>query len=136
MRITCLSNPPSRRSPAPRNSNSAWKGGHGQATPLPPGPASLRHRREKPAQSGVHRQVEDREPTLGFRGATYTLPKTDGQHLPLTSVNLDAARLRVLRINDRNLLREIENRRITNLLDGYDPTPSPSNPASRCGKEP
>ncbi|QQS54499.1 MAG: alpha-2-macroglobulin family protein [Candidatus Competibacteraceae bacterium] len=65
-------------------------------------------------------KVEDREPTLGFRGATYVLPKTDGQHLPLTSVNLDAARLRVLRINDRNLPREIENRRITNLLDGYD----------------
>jgi hypothetical protein len=28
--------------------------------------------------------------------------------------------LRVLRINDRNLLQQIENRRITNLLDGYD----------------
>ncbi|MGB5062387.1 MAG: hypothetical protein WBQ37_01320, partial [Candidatus Competibacter sp.] len=65
-------------------------------------------------------KVEDREPVLGFRGTTYVLPKTGGQHLPLTSVNLDAARLRVLRINDRNLLREIENRRITNLLDGYD----------------
>ncbi|MCB1826077.1 MAG: alpha-2-macroglobulin family protein [Candidatus Competibacteraceae bacterium] len=65
-------------------------------------------------------KVEDREPTLGFRGATYVLPKIDGQRLPLTSVNLDAARLRVLRINDRNLAREIENRRITNLLDGYD----------------
>lgn len=65
-------------------------------------------------------KVEDRKPTLGFRGATYVLPKASGQQLPLTSVNLDAARLRVLRVNDRNLLREIENRRIANLLDGYD----------------
>ena len=65
-------------------------------------------------------QVEDRKPTLGFRGATYVLPKTGAQQLPLTSVNLDQARVRVLRINDRNLLREIERDRITNLLDGYD----------------
>ncbi|MDQ5908485.1 MAG: alpha-2-macroglobulin [Pseudomonadota bacterium] len=65
-------------------------------------------------------KVNDREPTLGFRGATYVLPKTGNQQLPLTSVNVPEARLRVLRINDRNLLREIENRRITNLLDGYD----------------
>ena len=65
-------------------------------------------------------KVEDRKPTLGFRGATYVLPKTGDQQLPLTSVNVEQAQLRVLRINDRNLLREIENRRITNLLDGYD----------------
>ena len=65
-------------------------------------------------------KVEDREPTLGFRGATYVLPRSGGQQLPLTSVNVDKARLRVLRINDRNLLHEIEKRRITQLLDGYD----------------
>ncbi len=65
-------------------------------------------------------KVEDRKPTLGFRGATYVLPKIGSQQLPLTSVNLEEARLRVLRINDRNLMREIENRRIANLLDGYD----------------
>ncbi len=49
--------------------------------------------------------VADRQPTLGFRGANYVLPKAGGQQLPLISVNLDSARLRVLRINDRNLLR-------------------------------
>ncbi|MCP5157804.1 MAG: alpha-2-macroglobulin family protein [Gammaproteobacteria bacterium] len=65
-------------------------------------------------------KIEDRKPTLGFRGATYVLPKTGSQQLPLTSVNLQEVRLRVLRINDRNLLREIERDRITNLLDGYD----------------
>lgn len=65
-------------------------------------------------------QVEDRKPTLGFRGTTYVLPKASGQQLPLISVNLDAARLRVLRINDRNLLQQIDNQRITGLLDGHD----------------
>ena len=65
-------------------------------------------------------KVEDRKPTLGFRGAAYVLPKTSDQQLPLTSVNLDAARVRLFRINDRNLLQQIESRRITNLLAGYD----------------
>ncbi|MFZ1640426.1 MAG: MG2 domain-containing protein [Candidatus Contendobacter sp.] len=64
--------------------------------------------------------VEDRKPTLGFRGAGYVLPKTSGQQLPLTSVNLDAARVRVLRVNDRNLLQQIMDRRLSNPLDGYD----------------
>ena len=65
-------------------------------------------------------KIEDRKPTLGFRGTAYVLPKASGQRLPLTSVNLDAARVRLFRINDRNLLQQIENRRISNLLDGYD----------------
>lgn len=76
-------------------------------------------------------KVEDRKPTLGFRGATYVLPKVGSQQLPLTSVNVEQARLRVLRINDRNLLREIESQRITNLLDGYDL----KNIAKRSGEE-
>ena len=65
-------------------------------------------------------RIEDRKPTLGFRGASYVLPKASGQQLPLISVNLEQARVRVLRINDRNLLQQIENRRLTNPLDGYD----------------
>ncbi len=65
-------------------------------------------------------KVEDREPTLGFRGTTYVLPRIGARHLPLISVNLETARLRVLRINDRNLMREIEKHRITRVLDGHD----------------
>ena len=65
-------------------------------------------------------RVEDRKPTLGFRGTSYVLPKASGQQLPLISVNLDQARVRVLRVNDRNLLQQILDRRIANPLDGYD----------------
>ena len=65
-------------------------------------------------------KVEDREPTLGFRGTAYVLPKASGQQLPLISVNMDQARVRVLRINDRNLLQQILDRRLANPLDGYD----------------
>ncbi|CDH45130.1 MG2 domain-containing protein [Candidatus Contendibacter odensensis] len=65
-------------------------------------------------------KVEDRKATLGFRGASYVLPKASGQQLPLISVNMDQARVRLLRINDRNLLQQIANRRLSNPLDGYD----------------
>lgn len=65
-------------------------------------------------------RVEDRKPTLGFRGTAYVLPKASGQQLPLVSVNLDQARVRVLRVNDRNLLQQILDRRLSNPLDGYD----------------
>ncbi len=64
--------------------------------------------------------VSDREPTVGFRGATYILPKAGGQGLPLTSVNVDKVRLKVLRINDRNLSEQVNSRHITNALAGYD----------------
>ena len=65
-------------------------------------------------------RVEDRKPALGFRGTAYVLPKASGQQLPLTSVNLEQARVRVLRVNDRNLLQQILDRRIANPLDGQD----------------
>jgi uncharacterized protein YfaS (alpha-2-macroglobulin family) len=64
--------------------------------------------------------VGDREPSLGFRGSAYVLPKAGGRQLPLTSVNVSAARLRLLRINDRNLTQEINERRIASALSGYD----------------
>lgn len=65
-------------------------------------------------------QVEDRQPTLGFRGTAYVLPRNSGQQLPLISVNTEAARLRVLRINDRNLLPQVMERRLASPLDGQD----------------
>jgi hypothetical protein len=65
-------------------------------------------------------RVEDRQPVLGFRGSTYILPRLGEQSLPLTSVNVDTARLKLLRINDRNLTQQINERRITTTLDDYD----------------
>ena len=65
-------------------------------------------------------QVDDRKPSLGFRGAAYVLPRAGGQQLPLISVNTDQARLRLLRVNDRNLLQQILDRRMVNPLDGQD----------------
>jgi len=64
--------------------------------------------------------IEHRPPSLGFRGSNYVLPRLGGQQLPLTSVNVDAAKLTLLRINDRNLSEQINDRRIATTLRGYD----------------
>ena len=62
----------------------------------------------------------DRDPSLGFDGTAYVLPKASGHGVPLVSVNLDHARLELLRVNDRNLVREIDESRLLRAVDGYD----------------
>ncbi len=64
-------------------------------------------------------QVGDRQSRLGFRGNAYVLPRQGSQNLPLTSVNVTAAKLTLLRINDRNLTQQINLRQITTTLSGY-----------------
>ncbi|WP_051340523.1 alpha-2-macroglobulin family protein [Azospirillum halopraeferens] len=65
-------------------------------------------------------EVPDRAPALAFRGAGYILPRVGSEGLPLRTVNVDRARLQVLRINDRNLVEQIYYGRITQQLSDYD----------------
>lgn len=51
--------------------------------------------------------VPDRKPSLSFRGQGYILPRVGVDGLPLRSVNVDRARLTVLRLNDRALVEQI-----------------------------
>ncbi len=81
-------------------------------------PAALGER-TRTAETFVAR-VDDRKPTAGFRGKTYVLPRAGSQGVPLTTVNVEEVDLSLLRINDRNLLRQINDRRIATTLDGYD----------------
>ncbi|AWJ87218.1 alpha-2-macroglobulin (plasmid) [Azospirillum sp. TSH58] len=52
-------------------------------------------------------EVPNRKPALAFRGAGYILPRIGADGLPLRSINLDRAKLQVLRINDRSLVEKI-----------------------------
>ena len=61
-----------------------------------------------------------RDPSLGFDSNTYVLPRTGGQGVPLVSVNYESAKLELLRVNDRNLIRQIVDGRFLRVLDGYD----------------
>ncbi|MBL0337842.1 MAG: hypothetical protein IPP67_01310 [Rhodospirillaceae bacterium] len=48
----------------------------------------------------------DRSFSLGFKNAAYVLPKIGSTGVPLISVNYNEAYLKLLRINDRNLLND------------------------------
>jgi uncharacterized protein YfaS (alpha-2-macroglobulin family) len=63
--------------------------------------------------------VPDRAPTLAFRGRAYILPRASRQGIPLASVNVDRAMVRVLRINERNLVHEINSGHIREMLWGH-----------------
>lgn len=51
-----------------------------------------------------HLEVPDRSPRVGFKGSGLILPRVGSQGLPLVSVNVERAHIKVLRINDRNLI--------------------------------
>ncbi|ALG72481.1 alpha-2-macroglobulin [Azospirillum thiophilum] len=73
-----------------------------------------------PAADTREVQVPNRKPSLAFRGAGYILPRVGAEGLPLRSINLDRAKLQVLRIVDRALVEKIYFGRITQQMTDYD----------------
>jgi uncharacterized protein YfaS (alpha-2-macroglobulin family) len=55
-----------------------------------------------------HVQVQDRSPSVAFRGQSFILVRGDTGDLPVVSVNLDAVGLKLYRINDRNLVSQLK----------------------------
>ena len=51
--------------------------------------------------------IGDREPSVGFQRQAYVLPKVGSTGVPITTVNVDFTKLKLLRISDRNLVGEI-----------------------------
>lgn len=94
---------------------------HGQRYAITVRPGLPAASGEKIAQAETFTsRVGDRQPSLGFRGNTYVLPRNSTQNLPLTSVNVTTARLQLLRIDDRNLTQQINQNHITATLSGHD----------------
>jgi hypothetical protein len=62
----------------------------------------------------------DREPSVGFQKQAYVLPKIGSTGVPLTTVNVDFTKLKLLRINDRNLVGEINRGNFLSNLYQYD----------------
>lgn len=73
-----------------------------------------------PASDSRDIAVPNRKPSLSFRGAGYILPRIGGDGLPLRSINLERAKLQVLRIADRALVEKIYFGRIGQQLSDYD----------------
>ena len=64
--------------------------------------------------------VPDRKPSISFAGTGYVLPRTDTAGLPVTTVNLDRVKLRLLRVNERNLVPSIDAEKLTMKFDSWD----------------
>jgi alpha-2-macroglobulin len=64
--------------------------------------------------------VPDRKPQIRFSGTGYVLPKEGTSGLPLTTVNVDKVKLRLLRVNERNLVPSIDAERLTTSFSPYD----------------
>ena len=64
--------------------------------------------------------VPDRKPQLRFSGTGYVLPKQGTSGLPLTTVNIDKVKLRLLRVNERNLVPSIDAERLTMSFSSYE----------------
>ena len=64
--------------------------------------------------------IPNRKPSVSFKGASYVLPSHGQRSLPIDAVNVSEASLRILRINDRNLVREINQGRISSLMSRWD----------------
>ncbi len=63
--------------------------------------------------------VGDRDPTIGFRNQAYVLPKIGSTGVPVITVNVDRVSLKLMRINDRNLINEVYDGRFLTNLEGY-----------------
>src|SRR5580704_14277642 len=64
--------------------------------------------------------IPDRKPQLRFSGTGYVLPKQGTSGLPLTTVNVDKVKLRLLRVNERNLVPSVDAERLTLSFSSYE----------------
>lgn len=64
--------------------------------------------------------VPDRRPSLSFRSQGYILPRVGPEGLPLRGVNVERARVQVLRVNDRALVEQIYYGRINQTMTDFE----------------
>jgi uncharacterized protein YfaS (alpha-2-macroglobulin family) len=61
--------------------------------------------------------VPDRKPAISFSGTGYVLPREGSTGLPVTTINLDKVKLRLVRLNERNLVPSINGDKLTMNFD-------------------
>jgi uncharacterized protein YfaS (alpha-2-macroglobulin family) len=57
--------------------------------------------------------IPDRKPSISFSGAGYVLPSQGSAGLPVTTINLDRVKVRILKVNERNLVPSIDAEKLT-----------------------
>ena len=81
-------------------------------------PAAIGEVLEKPVQLSIY--VRDRAPAARFTGDSFVLPSTARRGIPVVSINMDAADMKLYRIGDRSLAQLLSGYQFLRQLDGYD----------------
>lgn len=64
--------------------------------------------------------IQDRGPSARFTGDSFVLPSTARHGIPVVTVNMDAADMKLYRIGDRSLAQLLSGYQFLRQLDGYD----------------
>ncbi|MET0576165.1 MAG: alpha-2-macroglobulin family protein [Mesorhizobium sp.] len=83
-------------------------------------PAAIGEVLEAPVQLSVY--VRDRAPSARFTGDSFVLPSTARRGIPVVTVNMDAAEVKLYRIGDRSLAQLLSGYQFLRQLDTYDLT--------------
>ncbi len=81
-------------------------------------PAAIGETLPAPVTLSVY--VQDRAPSVRFTGDSFVLPAKARHGIPLVSVNMDAAKVKLYRIGDRSLAQLLSGYQFLRQLDGYD----------------
>jgi uncharacterized protein YfaS (alpha-2-macroglobulin family) len=64
--------------------------------------------------------IPDRKPAISFSGTGYVLPREGSAGLPVTTINLDKVKVRILKVNERNLVPILDAEKLTTTTGGDD----------------
>ncbi|WP_274628270.1 alpha-2-macroglobulin family protein [Arvimicrobium flavum] len=81
-------------------------------------PAAIGEVIESPVVLSIY--IQDRAASVRFTGNGFVLPSTARRGIPLVTVNMEAADLKLYRIGDRSLAQLLSGYQFLNQLDGYD----------------
>ena len=81
-------------------------------------PAAIGEVLEAPVTLSIY--VQDRAPSARFTGDSFVLPSTARHGVPVVTINLDVADMKLYRVGDRSLAQLLSGYQFLKQLDGYD----------------
>ena len=93
--------------------------GHNYRIAFRPGlPAAIGEVLEGPVVLSIY--IQDRAPTARFTGDAFVLPSTARRGIPVVTVNMDVAEMKLFRVGDRSLAQLLSGYQFLRQLDNYD----------------
>ena len=93
--------------------------GHNYRVAFRPGlPAAIGEVLERPVVLSIY--IQDRAATARFTGDAFVLPSTARRGIPVVTVNMDVAEMKLFRVGDRSLAQLLSGYQFLRQLDNYD----------------